>query len=69
MSLPIAQNAEFHEGLVPLDGEVAELSLLVPCWQAAALEKVAGTQGMTSGQLLRRIVQQVISTTQSQAVA
>jgi hypothetical protein len=62
MSLPIAANAEFHEGLIPVDGEVAELSVLVPTWQAAALERVAGNQGMTSGQFLRRVLQQVIST-------
>src|SRR5260370_34004433 len=69
MSLPNVQNSEFHEGLVPLDGEVAELTLLVPCWQAADLEKAAGTQGITAGQLLRRILQQVISTSQPRVVA
>jgi hypothetical protein len=62
MSLPDAANVQFHEGVMPLDGEVAELSVLVPTWQANALERVAGNQGMTSGQLLRRILQQVIST-------
>jgi hypothetical protein len=61
MSLP-ADRAEFHEGLVPLDGEVTELSLLVPAWQAAALEKVAGSQGISAGQLVRSILQQVIGT-------
>ena len=59
MSLP-----EVHESLVPLDGEVAELSLLVPSWQAAALEQAACTQGITPGQLVRRILQQVIGTAQ-----
>jgi len=62
MSLPNAAHAEFHEGVMPVDGEVAELSVLVPTWQAAALERVAGNQGMTSGQFLRRILQQIIST-------
>ena len=60
MSPPNADHAEFHEGLVPLDGEVTELSLLVPSWQAAALEKVAGSQGISAGQLVRRILQQVV---------
>ncbi len=69
MSLPNTHYAEFHEGLKPLDGEVAELSLLVPCWQAAALEKAAGTQGISAGQFLRRILQQAISTSQPSVVA
>jgi len=62
MSLAHVENAEFHEGLVPLDGEVAELSVLVPSWQAAAIEKAAGIKGISAGQLVRSILQQVIST-------
>jgi hypothetical protein len=62
MSLPNADPAEFHEGLVPLDEEVAELTVLVPTWQVAALEKVAGRRGITAGQLVRSILQQVIGT-------
>ena len=56
-----AENAEFHEGVVSLDGEVAELSVLVPSWQAAAIEKVAGIKGISAGQLVRSILQQVIN--------
>ena len=61
MSLSNAENADFHEGVVPLDGEVAELSVLVPSWQAAAIEKVAGIRGISAGQLVRSILQQVIN--------
>ena len=47
--------------MVSLDGDVAELSVLVPSWQAAAIEKVAGIKGISAGQLVRSILQQVIN--------
>lgn len=42
-----------------LDHEVVELPLLLPRWQAQALEEVARNQGMTTGQMLRRLVGEV----------
>ena len=36
--------------------EIAEFSLLLPGWQAAELESLAGGQGLTLGQLLRRVI-------------
>ncbi len=36
--------------------EVIELQLLLPRWQAAELEKAAQTRGMTTGQILRRVI-------------
>ncbi len=44
-----------------LDGEVAELSLLLPAWQIAALEQAAEAQGITVGQLLRRVVNRTLT--------
>ncbi len=38
------------------DHEVVELQLLLPRWQAAALEAAARARGMTSGQILRRVI-------------
>ena len=38
------------------DHEVVELQLLLPRWQAVALEAAARTRGMTSGQILRRVI-------------
>lgn len=38
------------------DREVVELQLLLPWWQAAALEGAARARGMTTGQLLRRVI-------------
>ena len=38
------------------DHEVVELQLLLPRWQAAALEAAARSRGMTTGQLLRRVI-------------
>ena len=42
--------------LVPIDGEMVELPLLLPGWQAEALEMAAHSRGMTAGQMLRRIL-------------
>lgn len=41
-------------------GEMAELSLLVPAWQANALVEIAEQQGMTVAQLLRRMLSQAL---------
>lgn len=38
------------------DHEVVELQLLLPRWQAAALDAAARARGMTSGQILRRVI-------------
>jgi hypothetical protein len=39
-----------------LDQEVVELPLLLPRWQALALEAAAKKRGMTTGQMLRRVI-------------
>jgi carbon storage regulator CsrA len=39
-----------------LGEEIVELPLLLPGWQAAALEKAAGDQGLTVGELVRRLL-------------
>lgn len=39
-----------------LDFEVVELPLLLPRWQAVALEAAARRRGMTTGQMLRRVI-------------
>ncbi len=52
----IQENAGSSEQLFRLDGEMMELMLLLPSWQAAALERAARQQGLTSGQLTRRLI-------------
>jgi hypothetical protein len=42
--------------ITPLDSEVVELALLLPRWQAEALETAAHAHGLTAGQLLRKLV-------------
>ena len=42
--------------ITPLDDEVVELALLLPRWQAAALEEAAHTRGLTAGQMLRKLI-------------
>ncbi|QEL14686.1 hypothetical protein [Limnoglobus roseus] len=38
------------------DMEVVELPLLLPRWQAQALEAAASRRGMTTGQILRKVI-------------
>ncbi len=49
-------------GVPGLDGppDVAEISLLLPGWQLAALESAARTRGLTSAQLVRRLLRDFI---------
>lgn len=42
--------------LTPLDAEVVEMALLLPRWQAAALEDAAHQRGLTAGQMLRKLI-------------
>lgn len=43
------------------DQEVVELPLLLPRWQAVELEAVARQRGMTTGQMLRRVIRDVLA--------
>lgn len=43
------------------DQEVVELHLLLPQWQAAALEAAARRRGMTTGQMLRRVIGELLT--------
>ena len=45
------------------DFEVVELQLLLPRWQAAALEAAARDRGMTTGQILRRVITDLFADT------
>ena len=44
-----------------VDGEVAELSLLLPGWQAAQMEKLANSRGLTVGQLIRLLIRDYLA--------
>ncbi len=39
-----------------VDKEVVELALLLPRWQAVALENAAHQRGLTAGQMLRKLI-------------
>lgn len=41
-----------------LDDEVVELPLLLPRWQAEALEEAAHNRGLTAGQMMRKLLGQ-----------
>ena len=38
------------------DSDVVELPLLLPRWQVDALEEAANQRGMTTGQMIRRVI-------------
>jgi hypothetical protein len=42
--------------LARLDGDMVELALLLPTWQAEALETAAQDQGLTTAQMVRRLI-------------
>lgn len=44
--------------LPPGSEEIVELSLLLPAWQAEALEAAAHGRGLTTGQMLRSIIRE-----------
>jgi len=48
------------------DHEVVEMQLLLPRWQATALEAAAQSRGMTTGQILRRVISDLFTEHQSQ---
>lgn len=43
------------------DHEVVELALLLPLWQAVELEATASRRGMTTGQMLRRVIGELLA--------
>jgi predicted DNA-binding ribbon-helix-helix protein len=49
-----------------LDNEVSELSLLLPNRQIDALEQLARAEGITVAQLLRRVVNRMLTQSSSQ---
>ena len=44
-----------------MDAEIVELALLLPAWQAQALANAASQRGMTAGQMLRRVISDIVS--------
>jgi hypothetical protein len=44
-----------------MDQEVVEFPLLLPLWQAVELEAAARRRGMTTGQMIRRLLGEVLA--------
>lgn len=57
---PLADAVSPHAGRA--DQEVVELALLLPLWQAMQLEAAASRRGMTTGQMLRRVIGEMLAT-------
>jgi hypothetical protein len=45
-----------NKELARIDTDMTELSLLVPTWQLDQLEQLARDQGLTLGQIIRRLI-------------
>jgi hypothetical protein len=54
-------NENPRNSLLESDRAMVEMSLLVPSWQIDALERIAADEGLTIGQLLRRLVNKTIA--------
>jgi len=52
----IGLNSAVNSEISRLDGEMVELALLLPSWQANALEDAAADQGLTTGQMVRTLI-------------
>lgn len=51
-----ATHAAYHGPSFSTDSDVVELPLLLPRWQVDALEEAANRSGMTTGQMIRRVI-------------
>jgi hypothetical protein len=51
------------------DQEVVEVALLLPLWQAMELEAAAQRRGMTTGQMLRRVIGEMLASQPAPAMA
>lgn len=56
LSLPDRLAGTSGSEISRLDGEMVELALLLPSWQADALELAAQDQGVTAGQMIRHLI-------------
>jgi len=55
-----------EESCAPLlEGDVVEVPLLLPGWQASILETVAHQRGLTAGAMVRHLVQDFLAGTPS----
>jgi hypothetical protein len=64
---PLTVDPPLASGPARLDQEVVELPLLLPRWQALALEAAARRRGMTTGQMLRRVISDLFGDTQTRS--
>ena len=51
----------FAPSAIREDQEVVEMPLLLPRWQAEELEVAARERGMTTGQMLRRVIRELLA--------
>jgi len=52
----VPPSTQVERDVISLDSEMVEVSMLLPRWQLAALESAARCQGLSAGQMLRRMI-------------
>lgn len=61
-SLAVPVSPTLGQDMTPLDSDVIEVALLLPRWQALALQSFAKQRGMSAAQVIRRIVSGTVGT-------
>ena len=62
VSLAAPESPSLGQDMIPLDSDVIEVALLLPRWQALALQSFAKQRGMSAAQVIRRIVSGTVGT-------
>ena len=52
----VPPSTQVDRDVISLDSEMVEVAMLLPRWQLAALESAAQRQGLSAGQMLRRLI-------------
>jgi hypothetical protein len=63
ISITAPESPSLGQDMFALDSEMIEVALLLPRWQALALQAFAKQRGMSAGQMLRRIVNAAVGQT------
>jgi hypothetical protein len=69
LGVGISDTSTLGQDMTSLDADVIEMSLLLPRWQALALQSAARQRGMSAAQMLRRLIGATIGERQPTVVS
>jgi hypothetical protein len=61
-AIVVNEASKLSPDMSALDADMIEMALLLPRWQAMALQRAAKQRGMTPGQMLRRMIGDTVGT-------